>query len=327
MIDLFEIYSKLSNENSTTENIFSVEPIPNYFNHKIGITKDGRPLFFVRCKPENGITVLDNNLELISVNFNRDCQLRQTNTNEVSDCYTIIELKSEISDLQKYFIEVIYLLIKSIGSNPSFVQLKNEVDKIVELFSKFKKIGSKSIQGIWAELFIIATSADPDYLINAWHISPTDKFDFNDGVDKIEVKSTSKNHRKHIFSLEQLTPNPSSELLIASLFVIQTGIGKSILDLVEIINNNRISGESNTKLHFIIGETLGTDIVQVSQTYFDFNLALDSVRFYKSESIPNIDSSFIPNEISNVKFECDISSCQSISLLNTNSRLYQSLRF
>ena len=97
--------------------------------------------------------------------------------------------------------------------------------------------------------------------------------------------------------------------------------------LVEIINNNRISGESNTKLHFIIGETLGTDIVQVSQTYFDFNLALDSVRFYKSESIPNIDSSFIPNEISNVKFECDISSCQSISLLNTNSRLYQSLRF
>jgi hypothetical protein len=326
MIDLFQIFTKLLSDNHTTENLFSVESIPKSVNHKIGITKDGRPLFFVQCRPDNGIKVLDNNLELISVNFNRECQLRLSNSQEVSDCFTIIELKSDVNDLQRYFIEVIHLLIKSIGANPTFIQLKNEVDKIVDLFSKFKKIGSKSIQGIWAELFIIATSNDPNYLINAWHITPTDKFDFNDGLDKIEVKSTSRSYRKHVFSLEQLTPNPSSDLIIASLFVIQSGVGKSIMDLVEIINSKGISDESNTKIHFIIGETLGTDIIQVSQTFFDFNMALDSLRFYKSDSIPKIDSSLIPNQITNVKFECDLSNCNWITNVNSNSKLHQSLR-
>lgn len=327
MIDLFQIFSNLLNENYTSENLFSVVPIPNSANHKIGTTKDGRPLIFVKCKPDNGIKVMDNNLELISVNFNRDCQLRLSNSQEFSDCFTIIELKSDVTDLQKYFVEVIHLLIKSIGPNPTFIQLKNEVDKIVDLFSKFKKVGPKSIQGIWAELFIIATSKEPSYLINAWHITPTDKFDFNDGLDKLEVKSTSKSYRKHFFSLEQLIPNPSSDLIIASLFVKQTGVGMSIMDLVEIINSKGISVESNSKLHFIIGETLGADITQVSQTFFDFNLAVDTLRFYKSESIPKIDSSLIPNEITNVKFECDISNCDFLNNLNSNSKLHQALRF
>lgn len=325
MIDLIEIYSNLSSNNNTTENLFSVEPIPNSLNHKIGITKDGRPLFFVRCMPENEVNVLDNNLELISVKFNRKCQLRLTSSKNISDYFTIIELLSETSDLQEYFIQVIYILIKEIGDYPTFIQLKNEVDKIVNLFSKFKKVGSKSIQGIWAELFIIASSVNPEYLINAWHVSPSDKFDFNDGVDKIEVKSTSKCYRKHFFSLEQLNPNSSSHLLIASLYAVQSGVGKSIMDLVELINKKNISIESSKKIHLIVGETLGSDICKISQTYFDFNLALDSLKFYESECIPKIDAASIPNEITNVKFECDISYCQSLRTVNTNSKLHQAL--
>jgi hypothetical protein len=326
MIDLFEIFSRLLDNNHTSESLYSVESIPGSINHKIGITKEGRPLFFIRCKPEKGIKVLDNNLELISVSFNKECKLRLSNSNEVSDCFTIIELKSDISDLHRYFIEVIYILIKTIGADPSFIELKNEVEKIVDLFSRFKKAGSKSLQGIWGELFVIASSMNPNYLINSWHISPNDKFDFNDGVDKIEVKTTSKSSRKHIFSLEQLLPNPSSQLVIASIFVVQTGVGKSILDLVEIICSKDISSESNTKLHFIIGETLGTEIMNVSQTFFDYNLALDSLKFYSSEIIPKIESSLIPNEISNVKFECDISNCQCITEISSNSMLHQSIR-
>lgn len=63
-----------------------------------------------------------------------------------------------------------------------------------------------SIQGLWAELFVISIASNPEYLLKAWHSSLNDVYDFNDGIDKIEVKSTSKSHRIHKFSYDQLSP-------------------------------------------------------------------------------------------------------------------------
>lgn len=57
-----------------------------------------------------------------------------------------------------------------------------------------------------------------------------DVYDFNDGIDKIEVKSTSKSHRIHKFSYDQLSPTENTNLIISSIFVIQSGIGKNIFD-------------------------------------------------------------------------------------------------
>ena len=70
--------------------------------------------------------------------------------------------------------------------------LKIEIEKLINLFTKFSKPALKTIQGLWAELLIIEQSKNPDYLIQSWHSSTTDKYDFNDGIDKIEVKSTFK---------------------------------------------------------------------------------------------------------------------------------------
>ena len=89
----------------------------------------------------------------------------------------------------------------------------------------------KTIQGLWAEMLIIEQSKNPEYLIRSWHSSPNSKFDFNDGQNKLEIKSTSQTKRIHSFSYEQTIPNPNSKLLIASIKVIETGVGKSILDL------------------------------------------------------------------------------------------------
>ena len=87
----------------------------------------------------------------------------------------------------------------------------------------------KALQGLWAELLVIERSKSPAYLLQSWHVSPNDKFDFNDGIDKIEVKSTRNVRRIHTFSLEQLHPNVNANLLIASVFVIETGHGRTIL--------------------------------------------------------------------------------------------------
>ena len=325
-MSLINIFSKLYSENKASGNFFTVESIPYLENHKLGITKDNRPIFFVQCETDDSIKAIDLNLELIKVQYNRKCKLIQLDSTEIDDCYTLIELKSEVFDLQSYFIEVINLLIKNIGISPTFKILKQEVEKVTKLFSILSKPGIKSIQGIWGELLIISESNDPDYLIKAWHVNSKDKFDFNDGEDKIEVKTTSKENRIHIFSYDQLTPNQNSKLIITSIKTIQTGIGINIPELVDIIKSKGISTDSLYKMQILIGETLGKDIEKINEIKFDYRQAVDSIRYFESIKIPIIDSKNIPEEISNLKFDCNLENCEYIEVLNYISKLHSTLK-
>jgi hypothetical protein len=204
-----------------------------------------------------------------------------------------------------------------------------EIQKITELFSRFNRPPRKSIQGIWAELFIIEQSKNPDYLIQSWHSSPEDKFDFNDGQDKIEIKSTAKLSRIHRFSLEQLNPNKNSELLITSIFVIQTGKGMSIFNLIDSICKRVQSLELQLRLNEIVSQTLGNDLEKAFDTYFDYQQALDTIAYFDYKVIPTIFNMDLPNEVSNVHFDCDISNITPIEnnfFNSSRSSLFKSLQ-
>lgn len=56
------------------------------------------------------------------------------------------------------------------------------------------------------------------------------------------------------------------------------------------------------KLHLLVYSTLGIDVERVNEIKFNYELAKESLRFYKSEDIPKIKSSYIPKEVSNVRF-------------------------
>lgn len=163
------------------------------------------------------------------------------------------------------------------------------------------------------------------YLIQAWHNSVVDKFDFNDGIDKIEVKSTSKTKRIHHFSIEQLNPNPNSELIIASVFVVETGVGESIFDLVKRIEQKIKDHDLSFRMNQIIAQTLGREISKSFDMYFDYHLALDSLQFYESKNIPSIAVQNVPNEIINVHFDTDLTNVISIKKVKTKSILHKSL--
>lgn len=189
----------------------------------------------VRCSRfrvvKNGNDFTDDiNLELISVYASRTCQLKENGKPLQKGIYTILSLKTDNIDLEQYFLDVVCILLQQLPKNPTPTQLKIEIQKLVELFSRFTRPARNTVQGLWAELFIIEQTPDPEYLLKAWHITPEDKFDFNDGRDKIEVKSTSQTRRIHNFEIEQLNPNQQSGLLIASIFTVQTGTGKNIFD-------------------------------------------------------------------------------------------------
>lgn len=325
MQKVFKIFQELKNESPKNGDGFAIASLPTTKNHKLGISQNGQPMFFIKCDDNTKAKSLDTNLEFISVLYNRQCQLINKKGKIEEDIYTVISLKSDSDYLQEYFLKIVFVLVKNISEKPLLKDLKIEIEKLINLFTKFSKPALKTIQGLWAELLIIEQSKNPDYLIQSWHSSTTDKYDFNDGIDKIEVKSTVKNRRIHNFSLEQLTPNLSSKLIVASIFAIETGTGTTIFDLVESIENKIKDKNLAFRVNEIAAITLGKDFEKSFDIFFDYQFAIDTIQYYNSFDVPTINRTDIPSNITNVRFDCDLTDVKVANKTRTQSKLHNSL--
>lgn len=325
MQSIFKIFSHLKNEIPKNKEGFSIANLPKIKNHKIGLSKDELPLFFIKCEEVSTAKVLDYNLEFISIHFNQKCQLKAKDKKVTEGNYTIIALKTHSVDLQEYFLNILYIVALKLPEIAKLMELKIEVENLIILFTKFSKLPTKTIQGLWAELLIIEQSIDPIYLVTAWHVSPADKFDFNDGIDKIEVKSTTKSRRIHNFSLEQLNPNKNSKLIIASVFAVETGKGYSIFDLMKSIDDRIKNIDVLKKINEVIIGTLGSDFEKSFEYFFDYQLARDSLAFFESETIPKINTTLIDKDVSNVHFDSDLTNAKQLKRIKSNSLLHKTL--
>ncbi|MCB9227448.1 MAG: PD-(D/E)XK motif protein [Chitinophagales bacterium] len=93
------------------------------------------------------------------------------------------------------------------------------------------------------------------------------------------------------------------EIIIVSILVNTSVAGLSIIDLMKKISDKLDDfPKQKEKLHLLVYSTLGIDVERVNEIKFNYELAKESLRFYKSEDIPKIKSSYIPKEVSNVRF-------------------------
>ena len=321
---LYGKFIKLIGTKSDDSETYRVISVWEGSRHRLGCSEEGFPIFFVECSDNKSTT--DVHLELIDVQFNRNCKLDDSDERKSeSHVYCLVKLKSLKKDFTKYFLDVFSLVLAKLPDYPSTAQLRDEVSKLIELFMGAATYSASTLQGLWAEMLVIEQSKDPDYLISAWHVSANDKYDFNDGLDKIEVKSTSKVSRCHEFALEQLNPNDGSQLLIASVFVIKTGIGKTLFDIEESIISRLKNNESVEKLKSMIIKTLGENIDTVRTSYFDYSQAVDSLCYFNYKDIPSIDISNVPIGVSNVHFLSDLTSVELIEPESIKGRLHKSL--
>ena len=318
------IFNGLRLANNSQIGLYEVTELPTVRYHKIGISELEHPMFFIRSYEKNNFNLIDCNLEYISVQYDKKCQLNQGST-AIDDYYTIISLKTNSLGLQKYFIDIIEILIKGLPEIPTLAELRSEIDKIINLFTKFSAPPRKSIQGLWAELLIMDQANDVDYMVRSWHTNAHDRFDFNDAKDKIEVKSTNRESRVHTFSNNQLNPNKNSNLIIASIFTIECGIGYTVLELKNQIETKLIDKTLCFRLNEIIADTLGSEIEKCLNLFFDIQLAIDSIRFYNGYDIPSINMTHIHKSITNVKFDCDLDEINCISKLLYPSKLHSCL--
>lgn len=328
-----EIYANLKNlqRGQVDAEAFYVFPLFD-MQHKIGISVEGYPKFFVSTNDSASST---NNIvrEILSVEYNLSCSIVENGELKKEDRFTIITLRSLEETLQKYFIEIFVMMLQKLPSSPSRRELALEVEHLITIFSALSKPPVKKMQGLWTELLIIERSLHPETLINAWHIQPNAKYDFISGRDKIEVKSTSSEERTHHFSLDQLNPTPNSRLLIASAIVRESGQGSggvSIRGLYDMICERVAVINARLKLSAVMAETIGSDYNKLETTFFDYTTASDTLEFYDSNDVPHISKENVPEFVSDVKFESNLSHLKSIrekgdSFDRSNSILFKSL--
>lgn len=324
MTDLFTIFQGLRETSSVVEDTILVEGIPNRVDHKIGVSKDGLPFFFIATK-DTSKNAMDINLKLIQVAFQKNCELITKEGDKSDGVYTIVSLKSDSEDIVKYFVNTVHYLINQLALNPSFAQIKAELNNLVNLFRSLSKPAKKTIQGLWTELLFIDQSIDTEYVIKSWHQGKNDRYDFNDGIDKVEIKSTSKNDRIHRFSLSQLQKIEDTLVIIGSTFAVETGKGKSANDLIESINKKISHPGLMLKIHNTVAETMGDNFQHIFDIYFDYNYAINSILYFNIRDIPKISSEAVPNQITNVKFDCNLSNIDSINKKHITSQLLKAL--
>jgi len=318
-------------KNANCEESFNVIPLLD-MPHKLGVSKEGYPKFFVSTN--DSVSAIQNIiLEILSIEYNLSCSIIENGQVVKKEKFSIITLRTLEASLQSYFIDIFIMMLKKLPNIPSKRELSVEVENLITIFSALNKPPRQKIQGLWAELLVIENSKDPALLIKAWHESPSSKYDFTLGKDKIEVKSTSAEGRIHHFSLDQLNISANSQLLVASIIVRESGQGESglsIQDLYDKICLRVSSIDLRLHLYSVIADTIGSDLSKIKNTYFDYIEASDSLAFYNANDVPHIDSSAIPQFVSDVKFISDMTNVTDIKnskskFDRTKSPLYMSL--
>lgn len=328
-----ELYEKFKTiaKNTTGTKDFAVIPISDT-HHKLGISKEGYPKFFV-CTNDTASTTPNTTLDILSVEYNLSCTFVDDNDTQTPHHYTVITLRSVDSTLQEVFFDIVVMMFGRMSEIPSKREIAIEVENLISIFSAMTCPPRKKIQGLWTELLVIERSYMPEILINAWHESPTAKYDFTMGRDKVEVKSTSSETRIHHFSLEQLRPSAHSRVMVASAIVRESGQGNeglSVRDLYDKICNRVNSIDARLHMIKVIAETIGTDMHRLNEVFFDYVEACDTLRYYDSNDIPGLDRDGIQPGVSGVGFNSDLSGVLDVNSPDSDfnrgeSLLYKSL--
>lgn len=307
--DLSSIFDSIPSADPSTiaTSVFSAVPIPGFEQHRIAKDSHGFPAILISvAEPSPTVNPLSVALEHLTVQHYITCRISRPDGLTEEGRFTIVRCTSSDRMLHIYFLRIITAVINSIGDVPSHLDVFQAVSKLVELFRAMSEAPSKSVRGLWAELFLIVQAQDPVVLINAWHTMPEDKYDFAAGSQRIEVKSTSGRIRQHYFSFEQLHPPAGTTVLIASLFIERAGAGTSLGELTDEVRS-RVSGNPDLVLHIdkIVGLVLGESWRSAMEERFDRELAQESLAFFATENIPKV-SPELPCGVSEVRFKSDL---------------------
>ncbi len=314
-MNLVELFQRLSLPENESVKTLNAIPIPECLNFRIAVDVDGYPVLLLPTFGASNVSSLRNRrLKYIQFEPKVDCKISEGD-NASFQQFSLITFASSDKVLQEYFLQISAIFIKSIQSKETYREAVETLNRYIEIFRTLSEPPTNTVLGLWAEVFLIENSSNPKILLSYWHNSPEEKFDFNAGEEKIEVKSTSGFERIHEFSSEQLNPIPNTQVLVASIITRQTHLGKTIQELIQSITSRiHDNNELAEKLNSVVSKTLGSSLEQSIKIKFDYQAAKSSLRFYKHQDISRVEGIYIPTEVSGVRYKSDLSSIKPVDL-------------
>ncbi len=312
-VDLLQLFQSLVLPIAAASgNHLSAVPIPGAENHRLAKDASGSPCLLIRQSPQNA-SLAPIRLENLRVTFDTSCTVVHPGGEQERDIFTIIKCTSTNPALFPHFLRILSPLIAGLGSTPTRAAVRRAVAGLVELFQALAVPAKKTVQGLWAELFLIRQASDPQAMVAAWHRDALEHFDFAAGPQRIEVKSSGRRRREHYFSLAQLTPPKGAQVLVASIFVERSGGGTSVQDQFESIRALLMSSpELASHFDATFYASLGSGWEDAMSEAFDSELARDSVAYFRADAVPAVATPTSPS-VSDVRFCSDLSQVIALS--------------
>ncbi len=301
MADILPAFASLTpspHDGTSTVSYFALRIVDSSRNY-IAKSPQGHPVLVIETCLPVGAYPASLKLENLTV-FHGYAGTMNTPEGVVTGVFSIVECRVTDVALIDSFLRLAGHLLNGLSELPEPRSVAIEVRKLVQIFQALRQPAVKSIQGLWAELFVLANCPDVPRWALGWHTDPMERYDFAMQRLRVEVKSSGNRMRRHHFSHEQLHPPSDIKLWIASVFVERSSGGSDCLQLLGKIQSH-LSGEAVFEIESKVMTTLGSDFLKTGEFKFDADLAADSLSFIPITLIPRIPDE-LPDTISEVRY-------------------------
>lgn len=308
-MSLFNKIKNLKKPFNVGSNIFNSIRIKKNSEHLIGIDNKGLVVVLINSIKPKGV---GQNLTNIIIEHDISCTIRLDNKKIIKK-YTLIKCLSNQESIKELFLMTLENILQTIPNEISEKRIDELTVKLIKLFEKLSNPKNIDLTGLWGELFVINFLRSTEILIQAWHPENNDLFDFFLNNIALEIKTTTKNDRKHTFKFEQLNSTNTNKIIIGSIMLKKSRIGVSLLDL----KNKILKKTNNLEFSQKIKEIYALIIANKSQKDFDnekydYQYAIDNISFYDLQNVPRIKETPMYG-VNNIKFESDLNGVKAIT--------------
>ena len=299
--------------NSATAGAFyAILRVPSYQNCYIGKDGEAYACFLISTLDQAKRQMSPMRFKNLDVQFGLLCSLEKANGVVSEERLTVIRCRTHDEEITRYFLSVCDTVLHMLGANPTQETVVGIVKHLASIFQKIQKPPTKTVNGLFGELYLIYRSANPIVTLSAWRSDENARFDFAVDNIRLDVKVTKGRVRTHVFSYEQCNPPTGTTAIAASMFVGHSPGGMSLQALIDGIGT-RIATDADLifKLHETVATALGRHLSEAMSVTYDMELSASSLCFYHMDDVPAVREP-LPANVSGVHFRSDLSLLKSI---------------
>jgi len=295
-VNLKTLFEDLQKMNVSSNDYTLKELFPSIY---IGFDKTNKLVYIVRSNQNNCLPFVHGTGK-IKVECNVKMNISSTNNSENASIH-IIKFLSDNRKEQLIFLELCAAFFSESKSGFEEEYVLNTFQTIATFFTKKQEYSDDTLQGIFAELYTIYSFRNEFNLSLYWQSRDKMKFDFSlSDTDRIEVKSTRKEERRHRFLHEQLQA-ANLNILVFSYLLRLDDNGLSLRDLIYDCRSLMIPyPKQYLRLEKILHDV---DEVRLSELKFDESHLLRNRKFFRAENIPRFLEA-TPDGVINAQYEC-----------------------